>query len=98
MWMSPTLLTALLSECRADADQQRAREQLNRLTPRETEVLRLMVNGHNRRQIADQLHVSSETVRTHAQSLQKKLQVHSGVAAVSLALKAGLRPDVVASA
>jgi DNA-binding NarL/FixJ family response regulator len=93
MWMSPALLTVLFSEYRADADELRAREQLNRLTPRELEVLRLMVSGYNRRDIASQLHVSSDTVRTHAQSLEKKLRVHSAVAAVSIALQAGLRPD-----
>lgn len=93
MWMSPALLTAMFAEYRADSDQLRAREQLNRLTPRELEVLRLMVTGLGRNAIAERLHVSSNTVRTHAQNLEKKLKVHSAVAAVSIALQAGLRPD-----
>lgn len=67
-------------------------ERLERLTPRERQVLRLMVDGLERSTIAKRLHVSPHTVRTHTQNLQAKLGAHSGVAAVSIALRAGLRP------
>jgi DNA-binding NarL/FixJ family response regulator len=93
MWMSPQLLTAVFGDYRADTDQRKAREQLDKLTPRELEVLRMMVAGLGRNAIAEGLHVSSNTVRTHAQNLEKKLKVHSAVAAVSIALRAGLRPE-----
>jgi DNA-binding NarL/FixJ family response regulator len=93
MWMSPALLTAMFAEYRADSDQLRAREQLNLLTPRELQVLKMMVAGLSRSAIAERLHVSTNTARTHAQNLEKKLKVHSAVAAVSIALQAGLRPD-----
>lgn len=93
MWMSPALLTAMFGEYRANSNELRAREQLSRLTPRELEILGLMVAGLGRIAIAERLHVSSNTVRTHAQNLEKKLKVHSAVAAVSIALQAGLRPE-----
>ncbi len=65
------------------------------LTERELEVLALMVEGLRRVEIAEMLGVSPNTVRTHAQNLQAKLGVHSDVAAVSIALGAGLRPGNV---
>ena len=67
-------------------------QRLERLTPRELQILALMVDGLERSAIAKRLHVSPHTVRTHMQNLQAKLGVHSGVAAVSVALRAGLRP------
>jgi len=93
MWMSPALLAALFAEYRADSAQLEAREQVNRLAPREKEVLRLMVAGWDRNAMAEAIHVSNNTVRTHVQNIEKKLKVHSVVAAVSVALQAGLRPD-----
>jgi DNA-binding NarL/FixJ family response regulator len=73
--------------------QHSASERLRRLSPREFEVLGLMVDGLGRDAIANRLMLSANTVRTHAQHLEKKLGVHSAVAAVSIALQAGLRPQ-----
>lgn len=47
------------------------------LTPREWEVLDLMSLGHSTRQIADELVLSTETVRTHVKNLMRKLGVNS---------------------
>jgi len=92
MWVSPPLLTSILAGFRPGTDQDRARHSLMPLTKRELQVLTLMVDGLNHSLIAERLHVSTNTVRTHTQNLQKKLNVHSGLAAVSVALEAGLRP------
>jgi DNA-binding NarL/FixJ family response regulator len=92
MWVSPPLLTSILAGFRSGTDQDRARHSLMPLTKRELQVLTLMVDGLNHSLIAERLHVSTNTVRTHTQNLQKKLNVHSGLAAVSVALEAGLRP------
>lgn len=74
----------------------RAREQLapslEELTDRELEVLALMVEGLRREAIARRLGLSPNTVRTHTQNLHAKLGVRTDVAAVSVALEAGLRP------
>jgi RNA polymerase sigma factor (sigma-70 family) len=56
--------------------------QLERLTPREKEVLRLMAEGMASRDIADKLGISYTTVRTHIRSLGSKLGVHSKLEAV----------------
>jgi DNA-binding NarL/FixJ family response regulator len=51
-----------------------------------------MVDGMTRKQIAEALALSPNTVRTHTQNLLGKLSVHSTLEAVSFALRAGLRP------
>jgi PAS domain S-box-containing protein len=55
------------------------------LTRRELEILRLMAVGMSSRRAAETLHVSSATVRNHAQSILRKLGVHSRLAAVAFA-------------
>jgi len=64
--------------------------QLERLTPREKEVLRLMAEGHPSRAIAAQLGISYTTVRTHIRSLGSKLAVHSKLEAIIKARELGL--------
>ena len=56
--------------------------QLERLTPREKEVLRLMAEGTSSRAIASRLGISYTTVRTHIRSLGSKLGVHSKLEAI----------------
>jgi RNA polymerase sigma factor (sigma-70 family) len=56
--------------------------QLERLTPREKEVLRLMADGMSSRDIATTLGISYTTVRTHIRSLGSKLGVHSKLEAI----------------
>src|SRR4030081_1852898 len=56
--------------------------QLESLTPREKEVLRLMAEGISSRDIAGKLGISYTTVRTHIRSLGSKLGVHSKLEAI----------------
>src|SRR5713101_5309332 len=56
--------------------------QLESLTPREKEVLRLMAAGTSSRDIAARLGISYTTVRTHIRSLGSKLGVHSKLEAI----------------
>lgn len=56
--------------------------QLESLTPREKEVLRLMAEGVASREIATRLGISYTTVRTHIRSLGSKLGVHSKLEAI----------------
>jgi two-component system NarL family response regulator len=63
------------------------------LTPREREVLQCMVDGHNRAEIADRLGLSANTVRTHTQNLLAKLGAHSALEAITLAMRAGMKPS-----
>jgi RNA polymerase sigma factor (sigma-70 family) len=58
---------------------------LEALTPRQTEVLRLLEYGRSTHQIAEELNLSRETVRNHIRHILKALGVHSRLEAVALA-------------
>lgn len=57
------------------------------LTPHETRLLKLLVDGHNYTTAAEELGVSYNTIKFHMRHIYEKLQVHSKSEAVSLALK-----------
>ncbi|MCY0936033.1 response regulator transcription factor [Streptomyces sp. H34-S4] len=91
--LPPALLTGVLRELTAARKHRTDSEQLvESLTPREHEVLRCMVAGLGRKDVAARLFLSPHTVRTHMQNVLGKLGVHSTLAAVALARRAGVRP------
>lgn len=55
------------------------------LTPRQAEVLRLLEHGRSTAQIAEELHLSQETVRNHVRHLLRALGVNSRLEAVAVA-------------
>jgi PAS domain S-box-containing protein len=55
------------------------------LTPRQTEVLRLLKRGRSTEQIAQELQLSTETVRNHVRHLLRALGVHTRLEAVAVA-------------
>ena len=55
------------------------------LTPRQVEVLRLLEQGRSTKQIAAELHLSTETVKNHIRRLFRALGVHSRLEAVAAA-------------
>ena len=57
------------------------------LTPQETELLKLLVEGHNYKTAAAELAISIHTVSFHLRNIYEKLQVHSKSEAVSKALR-----------
>jgi len=67
----------------------------SQLTPRELEVLGMLVAGAGSAQIARELEISWNTVRTHAQSILTKLQVHSRLEAAAVAIRQSLVPNPV---
>jgi PAS domain S-box-containing protein len=58
------------------------------LTPRQVEVLRLLEQGNSTKQIAAELHLTIETVRTHIRRLFRALGVNSRLEAVAAARSA----------
>jgi ATP/maltotriose-dependent transcriptional regulator MalT len=59
------------------------------LTPRECDVLKLLIVGRTNIQISDELHVSSETVKSHVEHIFRKLDVRSRTQAVIRARELG---------
>src|SRR5215207_2667371 len=67
-----------------------ARSSLPRLSPRELDVLCLLVAGHHDREIAAALRVSPRTIQTHVASLFAKFGVNSRVEVTAIAVRRGL--------
>jgi DNA-binding NarL/FixJ family response regulator len=65
-------------------------QEIEPLTQREEEVLRLLVQGFIKKEIADHLAISQHTVDMHLRSVYRKLQVRTQTEAVSKALRQGL--------
>lgn len=84
MLITPRTISTLLAKRRA------IETQLERLTPREKEVLQLMAEGYPSRAIAAELGISYTTIRTHIRSLGSKLAVHSKLEAIVKARELGL--------
>lgn len=63
---------------------------VDQLTPREWEVLALLVEGASGPEIGSRLEISPSTVRTHVQGILTKLQVHSRLEAATFAVRHGL--------
>jgi len=60
------------------------------ISQREYEVLELLVAGHSNQEIADQLHISITTVKSHVSSIYQKLDVQRRTQAVQKARQLGL--------
>jgi DNA-binding NarL/FixJ family response regulator len=70
---SPRLAGFVLDAFRSETPV--ADEELDRLTPREREVLRLLARGYAYKEIAAELFISLKTVETHASAVLRKLQL-----------------------
>jgi DNA-binding NarL/FixJ family response regulator len=84
-WLPPAETGDVLRLLMREQDKQRDNDTLlGALTPREREVLFHLADGAGRQDVAERLHVSANTVRTHLQNLMAKLGVHSTLEAVAL--------------
>jgi two-component system NarL family response regulator len=85
-WISPRELGAVLRMLIEDQDHRREGDDLlASLTLRERDVLFLLVDGACRKEIAERLQLSANTVRTHLHSLMVKFGVHSTLEVAALA-------------
>jgi DNA-binding NarL/FixJ family response regulator len=76
----------LTEELKAGLEQGRPMEQLS---PRELDVMRWIAEGATNLQIAETLHVSEQTVKTHVRSILAKLGAHDRTHAVAIARRRG---------
>jgi DNA-binding NarL/FixJ family response regulator len=87
--ISPSMAAKLLAEFAAISRRADERQQLPapRLTEREMEVLKLVAQGLNNRDIAKQLFISENTVKNHIRNILEKLHLHSRMEAVVYAVR-----------
>jgi DNA-binding NarL/FixJ family response regulator len=89
--LAPAVTRRLIEEfVRACPASPRARAELDRLTPREAEVLELAATGLSNAEIADVLVLGESTVKTHMNSVLRKLRLRDRVQATIFAYDAGL--------
>jgi DNA-binding NarL/FixJ family response regulator len=81
--MSPEVARRVVKLFREFRPRERAPSQL---TPQETALLKLIVNGHHYKTAASELGISTNTVSFHLKNIYAKLQVHSKTEAVAKAL------------
>ncbi len=70
-------------------DHLKPKKQPKILTPREEEILKLVVDGLSSNDIAEKLFISLQTVRNHIRHIYEKLHVHSKSQVVAKAIKEG---------
>ncbi|QID19241.1 response regulator transcription factor [Nitrogeniibacter mangrovi] len=63
---------------------------LDKLTPRERDILACIARGHSNKQIARELDVAESTVKIHVQSVLRKLELNSRVQAAVFAVEHGM--------
>jgi DNA-binding NarL/FixJ family response regulator len=86
--LSPEEIVELLRLAGHNREQEReARAGIERLTPREMEVLQALAKGLSNKEIAQQLHMSVDTERTHMMNILTKLGVHSRLQALLFAAR-----------
>ena len=92
--LAPAITKRLIGEFarqrRRPADPTQGKGALSTLTPRETEVLRLMAGGLSNPEIAQRLVVTEETVKTHVSRILSKLGLRDRTQAVVAAYESGL--------
>jgi DNA-binding NarL/FixJ family response regulator len=87
--ISPSMASKLLNEFAAMAKKDEEKQQMPapRLTEREMEVLTLVAQGLNNRDIAKELFISENTVKNHVRNILEKLHLHSRMEAVVYAVR-----------
>jgi two-component system NarL family response regulator len=85
--ISPSMAIKLLDEFKQMSRSDRQQVPSPRLTDRELEVLRLVAQGLNNREIAKRLFISENTVKNHVRNILEKLQLHSRMEAVMYAVR-----------
>lgn len=75
-FFSPAISKRLLQHHRTSMGKPLGEKKSSKLTPRESEVLQWIAEGHANKQIADEMLISIKTVEKHRQQVMNKLEIH----------------------
>ena len=90
-YIAPRLIGPVIDQLLIESGRRSARPTfLHLLSKRELEVLRCLVGGMTRREVAERLFISPNTVRTHVQNLLRHAEVHSTLALTAAARELGV--------
>ena len=90
-YFGPQISGRVTEDCLARMD--RNPGPLEKLTPRQREVMQLIVEGHNTKEIAFRLAVSVKTVEAHRTQLMQRLKINDIPSLVRQAMRSGLVPS-----
>lgn len=90
-YIYPTLATELVKEFNRIETRGKEKDNINNLTKREYEVLTLVAEGLNNREIAGQLFISEKTVKNHVSNIFKKINVSDRTQAAIYAYKNNIK-------
>lgn len=88
MYIDPVMLRSLFGETEAPTHPENPPTET--LTPREIDILKLIVEGYTNRQIGEQLNISIRTVEGHRANIADKLGLHSRLELVRFARQHGM--------
>jgi len=89
-YLTPTVAKLLVVNYQRAAGKQTTQDPYDQLTERERDVLKLLVEGHSTKEIADILVITPKTVEGHKTNLMAKLGIHNRIELVKYALRKGI--------
>jgi len=89
-YYSPDVASRIVIDERGPRLARAGRSRVSTLTKRETEILRYLARGMSKKEVAQTVHISVNTVNRHASSLMNKLDIHDRVELTRFAIREGL--------
>jgi two-component system, NarL family, response regulator NreC len=89
-FLSPSIARLLVDDYRQLAREGKGKDTFEELTPREREILKLLVEGRSTPEIARMLVISPKTVERHKTNLMAKLDIHNRLDLFKYALRKGI--------
>ena len=89
-FFSTDVTMSLLNQSTEITKQADLPQEVQELTERELEILKLVAEGYSNKEIGERLFISHRTVDTHRTNLMKKMDVHNVAGLIRIAIKSGL--------
>lgn len=90
-YIQPSIANLLVTEIKGENDKSEDQLKVEALTRREYEVLTLVAEGMNNREIAERLFISEKTVKNHVSNIFKKISVSDRIQAAIFAFKNNIK-------
>jgi len=89
-YISPTIADNVMEGYLVGRKKLKSQTTWDTITPREREVLKLLGEGYQNKEISDMLHISVKTVEKHRANIMNKLDLHNAAALTAYAIEHGL--------
>jgi DNA-binding NarL/FixJ family response regulator len=89
-YISPSISDNVLEGYLTGRKKLKSKTSWDTITPREREVLKLLGEGYQNKEISDMLHISVKTVEKHRANIMNKLDLHNAAALTAYAIEHGL--------